>query len=126
MAMEFSGEYRIPAKVQLVWEALNDPAALSACIAGCTLAEHRARTIREYLVSRGVDADRLGVVLYGSQRPICHEPVDACWAQNRRAVVRLTALMGPEKTSGPRVPSRFAARSNERTCCTLARLAAQR
>jgi uncharacterized protein len=35
MAMEFSGEYRIPAKVQLVWEALNDPAALRTCIAGC-------------------------------------------------------------------------------------------
>ncbi|MDB5992367.1 MAG: carbon monoxide dehydrogenase [Herbaspirillum sp.] len=33
--MEFSGEYRIPAKVQLVWEALNDPAALRTCIAGC-------------------------------------------------------------------------------------------
>jgi peptidoglycan-associated lipoprotein len=69
------------------------------------LAEHRARAIREYLVSRGVDAGRLGVVLYGSHRPICHEPVDACWAQNRRAVVRLTPSMGPEKTSGPRVPS---------------------
>src|ERR1700693_5099195 len=35
MAMEFSGEYRIPAKQQLVWEALNDPAALRTCIAGC-------------------------------------------------------------------------------------------
>lgn len=35
MAMEFSGEYRIPAKAQLVWEALNDPAALRTCIAGC-------------------------------------------------------------------------------------------
>jgi uncharacterized protein len=35
MAMEFSGEYRIPAKMQLVWEALNDPVALRTCIAGC-------------------------------------------------------------------------------------------
>jgi carbon monoxide dehydrogenase subunit G len=33
--MEFSGEYRIPATVQQVWEALNDPAALRSCIAGC-------------------------------------------------------------------------------------------
>jgi outer membrane protein OmpA-like peptidoglycan-associated protein len=70
-----------------------------------TLAEHRAHAIRAHLVSRGVDADRLVVVPYGSQRPMCHEPVDACWAQNRRAVVRLTPSMGPEKTSGPRVPS---------------------
>lgn len=33
--MEFSGEYRIAAPRQRVWEALNDPAALQASIAGC-------------------------------------------------------------------------------------------
>lgn len=35
MTMEFSGEYRIPAPPQAVWNALNDPAVLQACIAGC-------------------------------------------------------------------------------------------
>lgn len=35
MALEFSGEYRIPAPQQRVWDALNDPAVLQACIAGC-------------------------------------------------------------------------------------------
>jgi carbon monoxide dehydrogenase subunit G len=35
MAMEFSGEYRIPARQQQVWAALNDPAVLQACIVGC-------------------------------------------------------------------------------------------
>lgn len=35
MALEFSGEYRIPASQQRVWDALNDPAVLQACIAGC-------------------------------------------------------------------------------------------
>jgi carbon monoxide dehydrogenase subunit G len=35
MAMEFSGEYRIPAPCPQVWEALNDPAVLQACIPGC-------------------------------------------------------------------------------------------
>ena len=35
MSMEFSGEYRIPAPPQAVWNALNDPAVLQACIAGC-------------------------------------------------------------------------------------------
>ena len=71
-----------------------------------TLAEHRAHAIRAYLVIRGVEADRLVIVPYGSQRPMCHEPVDACWAQNRRAVVRLTPWMRPERTSDPSVPSR--------------------
>lgn len=35
MSMEIAGEYRIPAVQQRVWEALNDPAVLKACIAGC-------------------------------------------------------------------------------------------
>jgi len=30
-----TGEYRIPAPRQRVWEALNDPAVLKACIPGC-------------------------------------------------------------------------------------------
>ena len=35
MSIEFSGEYRIPAPQQRVWDALNDPAVLQASIAGC-------------------------------------------------------------------------------------------
>jgi hypothetical protein len=35
MAIDFSGEYRIREHVQRVWQALNDPAVLQACIAGC-------------------------------------------------------------------------------------------
>lgn len=35
MAIDISGEYRLPAPRQRVWEALNDPAVLRACIAGC-------------------------------------------------------------------------------------------
>ena len=33
--MEMQGEARIPAPKQVVWEALNDPAALQASIKGC-------------------------------------------------------------------------------------------
>lgn len=33
--MEFAGEYRIPAPPQQVWNALNDPDVLKACIPGC-------------------------------------------------------------------------------------------
>jgi len=35
MSMEITGEYRIPAPQARVWDALNDPAVLKACIAGC-------------------------------------------------------------------------------------------
>ena len=33
--MDMKGEYRIPAPRQEVWEALNDPEILKACIPGC-------------------------------------------------------------------------------------------
>ena len=33
--MEMSGEQRIPLPQQRVWEALNDPEILKACIPGC-------------------------------------------------------------------------------------------
>jgi hypothetical protein len=33
--MEMTGEYRIPAARETVWDALNDPEVLKACIAGC-------------------------------------------------------------------------------------------
>ena len=33
--MDISGEYRIPASRETVWQALNDPEVLKACIPGC-------------------------------------------------------------------------------------------
>lgn len=33
--MEFSGQYQISAPIDRVWTALNDPAVLQTCIAGC-------------------------------------------------------------------------------------------
>lgn len=33
--MKLTGEYSIPASREAVWEALNDPAVLQACIPGC-------------------------------------------------------------------------------------------
>lgn len=33
--MEMTGEYKIPASRERVWEALNDPEILKACIPGC-------------------------------------------------------------------------------------------
>lgn len=33
--MDMTGQYRIPAPREVVWEALNDPEVLKACIPGC-------------------------------------------------------------------------------------------
>jgi phospholipid transport system substrate-binding protein len=54
------------------------------------LAERRANAIRDYFVTRGIDSDRVGIATYGDRRPVCREPLETCWAQNRRAVVLLT------------------------------------
>lgn len=35
MAMTMSGEYQLPVPPATVWEKLNDPATLKACIPGC-------------------------------------------------------------------------------------------
>jgi carbon monoxide dehydrogenase subunit G len=35
MAMTMAGEYQLAASQQAVWEKLNDPAVLKACIPGC-------------------------------------------------------------------------------------------
>lgn len=42
--MEFSGEYKIPAPRQKVWEALNDPAILQQAIPGCESLEKTSDT----------------------------------------------------------------------------------
>ena len=42
--MEMSGEYRIPASRETVWQALNDPEVLRACIPGCQELERTSDT----------------------------------------------------------------------------------
>jgi carbon monoxide dehydrogenase subunit G len=44
MAMNMEGEERIEASVQKVWDALNDPDVLKACIPGCESLEKKSDT----------------------------------------------------------------------------------
>ncbi|HEY7216228.1 MAG TPA: peptidoglycan-associated lipoprotein Pal [Thermoanaerobaculia bacterium] len=55
------------------------------------LGERRARAARDYLVSLGVPASRLATISYGEERPVCTEPEESCWWQNRRAHPVVTA-----------------------------------
>ena len=48
------------------------------------LGERRSRAAYDYLVSRGVAADRLKPVSYGKEIPLCTESTEQCWARNRR------------------------------------------
>jgi peptidoglycan-associated lipoprotein len=49
------------------------------------LSERRAKASMNYLVSRGVRANRISVMSYGKERPMCTEASEDCWSQNRRA-----------------------------------------
>ena len=50
----------------------------------------RANAVREYLVSRGVPANRLEVTSYGKERPVQICSDESCYSQNRRAVTVLS------------------------------------
>lgn len=52
------------------------------------LGQRRADSVRNYLVNRGVSANRIDTVSFGEEKPVCTGSGEACWAQNRRADIR--------------------------------------
>jgi len=55
------------------------------------LGARRAQTMRDYLISRGVAANRMHTISYGKERPVALCDDISCWSQNRRAVTVLGA-----------------------------------
>jgi peptidoglycan-associated lipoprotein len=55
------------------------------------LGDRRARAVRDYLTSLGVDAARLRPVSRGEEEPVCGERSEECWGRNRRAAATVTA-----------------------------------
>jgi peptidoglycan-associated lipoprotein len=53
------------------------------------LGARRAQTVREYLIARGVQAQRMHTISYGKERPVAVCNDISCWSQNRRAVTVL-------------------------------------
>jgi peptidoglycan-associated lipoprotein len=53
------------------------------------LGARRAETVRQYMVSRGVSAQRMRTISYGKERPVAVCNDISCWSQNRRAVTVL-------------------------------------
>jgi peptidoglycan-associated lipoprotein len=49
------------------------------------LGQRRAAAVSTYLQELGVPAQRLELVTYGKELPICAQHDEACWQQNRRA-----------------------------------------
>jgi len=55
------------------------------------LGARRAQAVRDYLVSRGIPAQRMRTVSYGKERPVAVCNDISCWSQNRRSVTVLGA-----------------------------------
>jgi peptidoglycan-associated lipoprotein len=55
------------------------------------LANRRADSVRDYVVSLGIAADRITVVSKGEEQPFCKEETEACWQQNRVGFFIFTA-----------------------------------
>jgi peptidoglycan-associated lipoprotein len=55
------------------------------------LGNRRASATRDYLVSLGVQGDRVTAISKGKEQPFCTEETESCWAQNRRGHFIITA-----------------------------------
>ncbi|QTL04949.1 peptidoglycan-associated lipoprotein Pal [Aquabacter sp. L1I39] len=53
------------------------------------LGAKRAQSVRDYLVSKGIDPARMRTISYGKERPVAVCNDISCWSQNRRAVTVL-------------------------------------
>jgi len=95
---ELTGQARATLDKQAQW--LNQYARYSFLIEGhadergtreynIALGARRAQAAREYLVSRGVSAQRMRIISYGKERPVAVCNDISCWSQNRRAVTVL-------------------------------------
>jgi peptidoglycan-associated lipoprotein len=49
------------------------------------LGSKRAQASKDYLETLGVPANRLSMISYGEEIPVCRENGDSCWEKNRRA-----------------------------------------
>ena len=54
------------------------------------LGARRAAATRDFLVAKGVAANRLKTISYGKERPVAVCDDISCWSQNRRAVTTLS------------------------------------
>ncbi|WP_312138984.1 peptidoglycan-associated lipoprotein Pal [Brevundimonas sp. BH3] len=49
------------------------------------LGARRAESVRNFLISRGIPANRIDTISFGKERPIAEGSNEAAWAQNRNA-----------------------------------------
>ena len=53
------------------------------------LGARRANSVRNYLISKGINGSRMSTKSFGKERPVAVCDDISCWSQNRRAVTTL-------------------------------------
>jgi peptidoglycan-associated lipoprotein len=48
------------------------------------LGQRRAAIARKYLADMGVSANRISLISYGKEKPVCTDDSEECWRKNRR------------------------------------------
>ena len=65
------------------------------------LGQRRAKAVRDYYMSLGVEGRRVATISYGKEKPLCSEDTEDCWQKNRRG----ETLMALSKTDAQKTPS---------------------
>lgn len=50
----------------------------------------RAKSVKDALIAKGIDVNRISVVTYGENNPVCTQKTKSCWSQNRRVDFKLS------------------------------------
>lgn len=61
------------------------------------LGQRRAAAVKQYLIARGISADRIDVVSFGEERPAVGQENEDAWAKNRRDEFEIVAGGNPFK-----------------------------
>ena len=48
------------------------------------LGQRRAASAKKYLTDMGISANRISIISYGKEKPVCSESTEGCWQKNRR------------------------------------------
>ena len=94
-----SAEARKTLELQAAWMKKN--ASVTVTIQGhadergtreynLALGDRRASSVKDYLITLGVNPQRIDTISYGKERPVAVGSTNAAWAQNRRGVTKVT------------------------------------
>ena len=62
------------------------------------LGQRRAAAAKRYLVQRGIQTNRIDIMTFGEERPVCTDSHEGCWSRNRRDEFEVTSADAVSRT----------------------------